>query len=226
MQTYFVPFTRRIYIDRSDFREEGSKSFFRLSTGGSVGLLKVPFPITATSCEKDPATGLVTAVRAKYNIPDEGATFKKPKAYVVVYWFYSTGENWVNNYLNYSYIHWVADSPVHNSPRRIDVHVFNRLFKSANPAAHPDGFLADINRDSEEIFSDALLDVGFEEMKRRAPWPKIGLGGNAPAEELNGPESVRFQGMRVGYFCEDTESKPDKLVLNRIVALKEDPGKA
>lgn len=107
------------------------------------------------------------------------------------------------------------------------MHAFNQLFKSANPAAHPDSFLTDINPDLEEIFANALLDVSFKEVKRRALWPKADLGEHATEEKgMHGPESVRFQRMRVGYFCEDKESKPDKLVLNRIVTLKEDPGKA
>jgi glutaminyl-tRNA synthetase len=74
-----VPFTNTIYIDRSDFRETASKDFFRLAPGGSVRLLKVPFPITATGFETDPTTGPVTLVRAHYEKPEEGVTFKKPK---------------------------------------------------------------------------------------------------------------------------------------------------
>jgi glutaminyl-tRNA synthetase len=71
-----------VYIDRVDFREIASKDFFRLAPGSSVGLLKVPYPITATSFEKDPETGLVTVVRARYEKPEEGTKFKKPKTYV------------------------------------------------------------------------------------------------------------------------------------------------
>jgi glutaminyl-tRNA synthetase len=39
------------------------------------------------------------------------------------------------------------------------------------------------------------------------------------------PETVRFQGMRVAYFCVDKQSAEGKLVLNRIVSLKEDAKK-
>ena len=42
--------------------------------------MKVPYPITATSFEKDPTTGLVTLIRARYDKPEEGVAFKKPKA--------------------------------------------------------------------------------------------------------------------------------------------------
>ncbi|KAK2745864.1 hypothetical protein FQN57_003477 [Myotisia sp. PD_48] len=197
-----VPFTRKVYIDRSDFREEASDNFFRLAPGGSVGLLKVPFPITATSYEKDPATGLVTLIHATYDMPPEGEKIKKPKAY----------------------IQWVADSPARGSPVHVEVRNFNPLFKSDNPVAHPDGFLADINPESEEIFQNALIEAGFHEIQQRAPWPPKAPKSDASSND--GPESVRFQGMRVAYFCEDKDSTPEKIVLNRIVTLKEDSGKA
>ncbi|PGH30609.1 glutamine-tRNA ligase [[Emmonsia] crescens] len=215
--THSVPFTNTVYIDRNDFRETASENFYRLSPGVSVGLMKVPFPITATSYESDPATRLVTTVYAKYETPEEGSQRKKPK----------------------SYIHWVAHSPTHNSPIKAEVHSFNPLFNSANPLSHPDGYLADINPNSEDVFPKALLEIGFKEIKERAPWPAnpggngngagsgsgdgSGYGGSTPPP--NGPESVRFQGMRVAYFCEDKDSTVEKVVLNRIVTLKEDAGK-
>lgn len=129
------------------------------------------------------------------------------------------------------YIHWVAHSPTHNSPLKAEVHSFNPLFRSANPESHPDGFLADVNPNSEEIFPNALLDIGFEEVKSKAPWPAAANPGSSKGDKdgedvgVHGPESVRFQGMRVAYFCEDKESTPEKLVLNRIVTLKEDSDK-
>lgn len=35
----------------------------------------------------------------------------------------------------------------------------------------------------------------------------------------------KFQGVRMGYFCVDTSSNPDNIVLNRTVTLKEDSKK-
>ena len=49
--------------------------------------------------------------------------------------------------------------------------------------------------DSETIYPDALLEPGFEEVRRRAPWPAA-----EGEKEKAGPESVRFQGMRIAYF--------------------------
>ena len=79
-QSHDVPFTRTVFIERSDFREEDSPGYFRLAPGKSVGLLRVPYPITAISFDKDAATGSVTCVHAKYEKPAEGERFKKPKA--------------------------------------------------------------------------------------------------------------------------------------------------
>ena len=229
MGTHAIPFTKTVYIERSDFREVDSPDYFRLAPGKPVGLMKVPFPITATSFEKDHVSGAVTLIHATYEKPSDGSAPKKPK----------------------SFIHWVAHSPDHHSPIKAEVRVINQLFKSDNPAAHPDGFLKDINPDSEEIFPNAMMETGFSEIQKRAPWPAEagemavddgvetgeerargeaskmqGAGGAGVAEApLARPETVRFQGMRMGYFCVDKESEGGRLVFNRIVSLKEDTGK-
>lgn len=58
---------------------------------------------------------------------------------------------------------------------------------------------------------------------------KGGEGEDGKGKEGGGkearPETIRFQGMRVAYFCVDRESTEENLVLNRIVGLKEDTGK-
>lgn len=235
MGSHTIPFTKTVYIERSDFRDVDSPDYFRLAPGKTVGLMKAPFPITATSFEKDPSTGDVSLIHATYEKPaDDGSAPKKPK----------------------SFIHWVASSPEHHSPIKTEVRIINPLFKSDNPATHPEGFLKDINPESEHIFPNAVIETGFEEIRRRAPWPAE-AGEKALAEEAKmneehvksdastmlvfdkssdggadlvtsvaaGPETVRFQGMRMGYFCVDKESGGERVVLNRIVSLKEDTGK-
>ena len=242
MGSHTVPFTKKVYIDRSDFREVDSKDYFRLAPGKSVGLLKVPFPIKATSFEKDEATGLVTVVHATYEKPEEGTGFKKPK----------------------TYIQWVAASEKYKSPINVEVRVFSSLFKSENPDSAEGGFMTDVNPHSEEIYPNAIIETGLNEVIRLAPWPKEEgekeLSSNdgkaaildskaspsmAELEEAPSdykttvakhstavhpttvhPETVRFQGLRVAYFAMDKDSVEGKVVLNRIVSLKEDSGKA
>jgi glutaminyl-tRNA synthetase len=191
-----IPFSRTVYIDRSDFREVDSKDYFRLAPGKSVGLLKVPHTIRATSFSKNDK-GEITEVRAHY----ESESTQKPK----------------------TYIQWVAHSPSKGSPVPIEARLTNQLFKSENPDSHPDGFLADINPNSEEIYSNAIIETGFHEVRRRAPWPEK---EGEKDKKVIGPESVRFQALRVGYFAMDPDSTEEKAVLNRIVTLKEDSGKS
>ncbi len=158
----------------------------------TVGLLQVPYPIKAVSYTKDDASGKVTEVSAVFD--REG---KKPK----------------------TYIQWVPT--LENGSLKAEVRLYERLFKSDNPNDAPGGFLDDINPDSESVFPNALIESGFNEVKKRAPWPEA-----AGESELGkgGPESVRFQGMRIAYFAMDSDSTNEKIVLNRIVPLKEDVG--
>jgi len=191
MGSHIVKFTSTIYIDRSDFREEDSKDYFRLAPNKSVGLLNVQYPIKATSFTKDPETGKVTEVRAVFD-----KETKKPKTYI----------SWVGT----------------EGSKKVEARVHNQLFKSEKPEDVEGGFLNDINPDSEVIYHDAIIESGFDEVRRRAPWPEA-----AGESQLGkgGPESVRFQAMRVAYFALDSDTTEDKIVLNRIVSLKEDAGK-
>lgn len=118
-----------------------------------------------------------------------------------------------------TYIQWVPAGS-----RNVEVRMYNSLFKSEKPDDAEGGFLNDINPESETIYPNALIESGFEEVRKRAPWPEA---ENTSESELGsgGPESVRFQAMRVAYFAMDEDSTDDKIVLNRIVSLKEDSGK-
>lgn len=146
------------------------------------------------SFSKDDTTGKVTEIRAVFD-----KKTKKPKAY----------------------IQWVPTEAA--GSRKAEVRIYNSLFKSDNPGDAPGGFLNDVNPESEVVYPDAMVESGFDEVKRRAPWPEA-----AGESELGkgGPESVRFQAMRIAYFALDSDSTDDRIVLNRIVALKEDSGKS
>lgn len=234
--TSTVPFTRNIYIESDDFRLEDSKDYFRLAPGKTVGLFGAPHPITYVSHKIDPETGEVTEVIAK--VENEGAV-KKPKAY----------------------IQWVAEHAASGSPVRVDeTRIFHRLFKSDRPS----GDISDLESNSLQIVKGALVETGFWALAKRsliearreanlrtenaAQGSKITetrTGDDTPhatAEQLVGKECVRFQGLRVGYFALDKDSRlacldesdtaeasrkqGDYVVLNRIVSLKEDSGKA
>ncbi|KAH8106027.1 glutaminyl-tRNA synthetase [Cristinia sonorae] len=234
-----VPFTRTIYIDADDFRLEDSDDYFRLAPGKTVGLFQAPHPITCTSYNVDPVTGAVTELICR--LETEGA--KKPKAF----------------------IQWVAEHAASGSPVRVDeTRVFHQLFKSDNPLAAVPDFKADINPHNLEVYTNAMVEVGFwdlakqlyaqarkESQERTEKALKASATSvehsddgtpKATSEQLVGNEVIRFQGLRVAYFAVDSDSTlsclseadgvaakrkdGDRLVLNRIVSLKEDSGKA
>ncbi|WVQ82171.1 glutamine-tRNA ligase [Cryptococcus sp. DSM 104549] len=244
MGTITTSFTKEVYIDAEDFREVDSPDYFRLAPGKSVGLFKAPFPVLCTSYTKDPVSGRVTEIHC--DLLDASA--KKAKAYI----------QWVN----------VPDA-VHID----EVRYFKTLFKSDPP---PADFEADVDKESLEVYRDAVVEPAFYELARKqmtdarkeseertrkakeqaadpsavatsakeAGSAEASHGEDEPvatAEQLVGNENVRFQGMRLAYFAldreaslgclkEDGEGKAgkregDKIVLNRIVSLKEDGGK-
>ncbi|KAJ3297719.1 hypothetical protein HK104_000197 [Borealophlyctis nickersoniae] len=178
MGSHKIPFTRTVYIDASDFREQDDPNFYRLAPGKTVGLLNVPHPITATEVVKD-STGKIVEIKARY----ETESSKKPK----------------------TYIQWVAESPKHNSPVRIETRLYSNLFKHSNP--HDEqwgGFLNDINPDSLTV---------------RESYAEVGI------RAFNVED--KFQAVRVGYFCvdKDSDAAKGKYVINRTVSLKEDSKK-
>ena len=93
-------------------------------------------------------------------------------------------------------IHWV--SAEHALP--IEVRLYDRLFKVADPAGSEDEFATLLNPDSLEITGPCYVEPSLRDA---AP-------GN------------RFQFERIGYFCVDTkDSRPGKPVFNRIVQLRD-----
>ena len=70
-----------------------------------------------------------------------------------------------------------------------------------------------------------MIETGFEDIKSRAPWPNLEGEKAQEVGKVARPETVRFQGLRVAYFCVDQNAEQGKLVLNRIVSLKEDSKK-
>uniref|UniRef100_A0A8B9QAB5 glutamine--tRNA ligase n=1 Tax=Apteryx owenii TaxID=8824 RepID=A0A8B9QAB5_APTOW len=100
-----------------------------------------------------------------------------------------------------AFIHWVSE------PLVCEVRLYERLFLHKNPedpAEVPGGFLSDLNPDSLRVVDNALVDRSV----------------------LSARPFSKFQFERLGYFSVDPDSTERKLVFNRTVTLKEDPGKA
>lgn len=68
MGTREVPFSREIWIEREDFREDPPKKYFRLSPGAEVRL-RYAYIVKCTGVERDERTGAVVSVRGTFD-PD------------------------------------------------------------------------------------------------------------------------------------------------------------
>ena len=69
--TRHVPFSRVLYVERSDFREDPPKKYFRLAPGREVRLRYAYF-ITCVDVVKDPKTDEVTELRCTYDPETRG----------------------------------------------------------------------------------------------------------------------------------------------------------
>jgi glutaminyl-tRNA synthetase len=75
MGTREVPFSRILYIEREDFREEPPKKFFRLAPGREVRL-KHAYYVTCTNVVKDEKTGEIMEVHCTYDPETRGGWSK------------------------------------------------------------------------------------------------------------------------------------------------------
>ncbi len=125
MGTREVPFSREVWIDRADFREEANKQYKRLVLGKEVRLRNA-YVIRAERVAKD-EEGNITCIYATCDVdtlskdPADGRKVK-------------------------GVIHWV--SAIHGLPA--EFRLYDRLFSVPNPAAAED-FLTTINPNSLEI---------------------------------------------------------------------------
>ena len=144
MGTREVPFTREVWIERDDFREEANKKYKRLVLGKEVRL-RGAYVIKAERIEKD-AEGKITTIFCSYD--DE-----------------TLGKNPADGRKVKGVIHWVsADKAL-----PAEIRLYDRLFTVANPAA-ADDFAATINPESlvklngfvEPSLADAAAEPGFQ----------------------------------------------------------------
>ncbi len=81
-----VPFSREVYIEREDFREDPPKKYYRLAPGQEVRL-RYAYIVRCVGVTKDPLTGEVTEVRCTYD-PEtrSGASHSARKVKGTIHW--------------------------------------------------------------------------------------------------------------------------------------------
>ncbi len=137
-----VPFSREIYIEKEDFREEANKKFFRLKLGKEVRLKNAYF-ITATSCEKD-ENGVVTVIHCTYDpLTKSGSDTEESKRKVK------------------GTLHWVSIKHA----VKAEVRAYDRLFLDETPDAHKDkDYMEFVNPNSLEIIN-AFVEPSLQSAK-------------------------------------------------------------
>ncbi len=200
-----VPFSRELYSERDDFKEDAPRKFFRLAPGREVRLRYAYF-ITCTDVIKNDA-GEVVELRCTYDPATRGGD--SPDGRKVK-----------------GTLHWVS------APRALDVEVrlYDHLFSNPDPedapvAAAPRGgrspeagadepapsdWKSNLNPDSLEVLTGCKLEPNWR----------------SAAAEAFGDGIPRVQFERLGYFCLDPDSsareaRDSRLIFNRTVTLRD-----
>ena len=128
-----VPFSKKLWIEREDFKEEMEKKWFRLAPGAMVRL-KGAYIIKCTDFKKNDQ-GELSEIICEY-IPES-----------------KSGSDISGIHVKGT-IHWV--SQIHAASA--EIRLYDRLFKVENPAAEEGDFLEYINSHSLQIISKAYIE--------------------------------------------------------------------
>jgi glutaminyl-tRNA synthetase len=129
-----VPFSRVLYIEQDDFREDPPKKFFRLAPGREVRLRNA-YLITCKEVVKDPSTGEVTELRCTHDPATRGGDApdgRKVKAT----------------------LHWVSAAHALDA----EVRLYDRLFTAEMPGADDRDYREDLNPSSLEVLTSCKVE--------------------------------------------------------------------
>jgi glutaminyl-tRNA synthetase len=140
MGTRKLPFSRELYIEQDDFREEAPRKWFRLAPGAEVRL-KHAYIIKCVGVVKDPKSGEVTELHATY----DPAT--------------KSGESQDGRKVKGT-LHWVSAGHA----IKAEVRLYDTLFTREIPDADPD-FRVNINPNSLEVITGCKLEPSLRDAR-------------------------------------------------------------
>jgi glutaminyl-tRNA synthetase len=171
-----LPFSRVLYIEQDDFREDPPRKFFRLAPGREVRL-RYGYLITCTDVVKD-ERGEVTELRCTLDPATRGGHAPDGRRVRGT-------------------IHWV--SAAHAIPA--EIRLYDHLFSAPEPRAG----------EGETDVREHLNPRSLERLTACRVEPSL----------ADASPGTRFQLERLGYFCVDPDSAPDRRILNRTVTLRD-----
>ncbi len=137
-----IPFTRELFIEKTDFMEEPPKKFFRLGPDREVRL-KYAYIIKCESYDKDPDTGEVTTIYGTYDPNTKSGA--------------DTSGKKVKGTLS-----WVSATEAIDAELRL----YDRLFTEENPDWDKEkDFKTFINPESLEVLTGSKVEPGLKEAK-------------------------------------------------------------
>lgn len=129
-----VPFSKELYIEKADFKEEANKKFFRLKLGGEVRL-KNGYIVKAESCTKN-TNGDIIEVQCTYDPKSKSGSGSEESLRKVK-----------------GTLHWVSIKHAVEA----EVRLYDRLFTDEAPDSHKDkDFMEFINKDSLDVITGYL----------------------------------------------------------------------
>jgi glutaminyl-tRNA synthetase len=137
-----IPFSKEIYIEKEDFREEANKKFFRLKLGKEVRL-KNAYIIKAESCTKD-SEGNIIEVQCTYDPKSKSGSGTEESLRKVK-----------------GTLHWVSIKHA----LKAEVRLYDRLFTDESPDTHKDkDFMEFVNPDSLNVIT-GFLEPSMKDLK-------------------------------------------------------------
>jgi glutaminyl-tRNA synthetase len=165
-----IPFSRELYIEQEDFREEPVKKFFRLAPGREVRL-KHAFYIKCEEVKKDPRTGEVFELHCTYDPQTRGG--------------WSDDGRMVRGTL-----HWV--SVPHSIPA--EVRLYDHLFSKEDPTDDEQGgnWRDALNPHSLEILHSCRVEAGLADARAGDNFQFLRKGYFCLDPEDSSPEKLVF----------------------------------
>ncbi|NOZ75413.1 MAG: glutamine--tRNA ligase/YqeY domain fusion protein [FCB group bacterium] len=165
-----IPFSRELWIERSDFREDAPRKYFRLAPGREVRL-KHAYYITCTEVVKDPETGLVRELICEYDPKTKGG--------------WSDDGRKVRGTL-----HWVSVAHAVDA----EVRHFDRLFTQKNPDEVEPGkeFIDYFNPESLHILTGCKVEPSLMKARPGEYFQFLRNGYYCVDGKLSSPEQLVF----------------------------------
>jgi glutaminyl-tRNA synthetase len=170
MGTRKVPFSRVLYIERDDFREDPPRQFFRLAPGREVRLRYAYF-ITCTGVVKDERTGEVVELHCTYDPATRGGDAPDGRKVRAT-------------------LHWVSAAHA----LAAEVRLYDQLFVKADPSDDEEGidFTASLNPQSLEVLQSCWVEPGLADAEpgSRHQFERLGYFCVDPVDSA--PEALVF----------------------------------